>query len=50
MMSMPAEQIEEQIATEQVIEMDGPCFSEDGFEADVKAGEEAERLNRTLDQ
>ena len=49
-MGLPAEQIEEETATEQVIEMDGPCFSEDGFETDVKAAEEAERLNRTLEQ
>ena len=49
-MGLPAEQIEIEPAVEQVIEFDGPCFSEDGFQSDADRMEEAERRNRTLDQ
>lgn len=49
-MGLPAERIEEQTATEQVIEFDGPDLTEDGYTDDVVRHDEAERLGRTLDQ
>lgn len=50
-MGLPAERIDVEPQTEQVIEFDdGPCFSEDGMTADVEEQTQRERMNRVLEQ